>query len=131
MISLAVTNVYVDDQDKALAFYTGVLGFKLKRDIPVGGAARWLTVVPADDPDGVELLLEPNGSAIARSYQSALNDAGLPTHTVLLSDDIAAEHARMLEAGVKFVMNPTRMGPATQAVFEDTCGNLLMLIQVH
>ena len=129
MISLAVTNVYVDDQDKALAFYTDVLGFELKRDIPLG-PARWLTVVSKEAPDGVELLLEPNGSAIASSYQKALYDAGIPSHTVLATDDIAAQHARMVERGVVFTMNPTRMGPATQAVFDDTCGNLIMLLEV-
>ncbi len=129
MIKLAVTNVYVDDQAKALAFYTDVLGFQKKRDIPVG-PARWLTVVAPSDPDGVELLLEPNDSAIASSYQSALYEAGLPAHTVLVTDDITAQHARMVEAGVTFTMNPTRMGPATQAVFDDTCGNLVMFIQV-
>ena len=129
MISLAVTNVYVDDQDKALTFYTDVLGFEMKRDIPLG-AARWLTVVSPAAPDGVELLLEPNGSAIAGSYQKALYEAGIPSHTVFATDDIHAQHARMVERGVVFTMNPTRMGPATQAVFDDTCGNLIMLVQV-
>ncbi len=129
MISLAVTNVYVDDQDKALAFYTDVLGFETKRDIPLG-PARWLTVVSPASPDGVELLLEPNTSAIAGSYQSALYAAGIPSHTVLVTDDIQAEHARLVELGVVFTMNPTRTGPASQAVFDDTCGNLVMLIQV-
>ena len=126
---LAVTNVYVDDQDKALAFYTGVLGFETKRDIPVG-PFRWLTVVTPDQPDGVELLLEPNESAIAKAYQSSLYQAGLPSHTVFVTDDIRAQHERMVEAGVVFIMNPTQMGPATQAVFDDTCGNLIMLLQV-
>ncbi|MGH9041504.1 MAG: VOC family protein [Acidimicrobiia bacterium] len=129
MIRLAVTNVYVDDQAKALAFYTGMLGFVVKRDIPVG-PARWLTVVAPDDPDGVEILLEPNQSAIATAYQSALYEAGLPSHTVFITDDIKAQHARMVDAGVTFTMNPTMMGPATQAVFDDTCGNLIMLLQV-
>ena len=129
MISLAVTNVYVHDQDKALTFYTDVLGFEMKRDIPVG-PARWLTVVSPGAPEGVELLLEPNDSAIASSYQKALYEAGIPSHTVLATDDIHAQHARMIEQGVVFTMNPTRMGPATQAVFDDTCGNLIMLLQV-
>jgi predicted enzyme related to lactoylglutathione lyase len=129
MISVAVTNVYVDDQSKALAFYTEILGFEKKRDIPLG-AARWLTVASPAQPDGVELLLEPNGNPIASGYQAALFEAGIPAHTVFVADDIQAEHARMTELGVVFTMAPTRMGPATQAVFDDTCGNLILMIQV-
>lgn len=129
MISLAVTNVYVDDQDKALAFYTDVLGFEKKHDIPLG-EARWLTVVPPGQAGGVELLLEPNGNPIARDYQAALREAGLPAHTVLATDDIHAEHARMSKLGVAFTTDPTPMGGAVGAVFDDTCGNLVLLIQV-
>ena len=130
MISVGVTNVFVDDQSKALAFYTEVLGFRTKRDIPLG-EARWLSVVSPADPDGVELLLEPNGNPIANSYQSALREAGIPAHTVFVVDDMEAEHKRMTELGVVFTLAPTRMGEATQADLDDTCGNLILLVQLN
>ncbi len=130
MIRVGVTSVFVDDQSKALAFYTEVLGFHKKRDIPLG-EARWLSVMSPADPDGVELLLEPNGNPIASTYQSALREVGLPAHTVFVVDDLEAEHKRMSELGVVFTMAPTRMGEATQAVLDDTCGNLILLLQLH
>jgi predicted enzyme related to lactoylglutathione lyase len=129
MIRITVTSVYVDDQSKALAFYTDVLGFEKKQDIPLG-EARWLTVESPFGPGGVELLLEPNGNPIARTYQAALFEAGIPTHIVLDTNDIHAEYARMTELGVVFTMAPTKSGSVTQAVFDDTCGNLVVLTQV-
>ena len=124
-----ITSVLVDDQAKALAFYTEKLGFEKKTDIPAGGA-RWLTVVSPDEPDGVELLLEPNSNPAvpARDWQQALYDAGIPA-TSFASDDILAETARLQELGVKFTQEPTTAGDVTTAVFDDTCGNLIMLAQ--
>nr|WP_133741253.1 VOC family protein [Actinorugispora endophytica] len=127
-MSIAVTSVFVSDQSKALAFYTDVLGFVKKTDVPAG-ADRWLTVAPPDQPEGVELLLEPNDTEIARSYQEGLFAAGIPA-TTFATDDIRAEYARMRDLGVVFTMEPTSTGPVTQAVFDDTCGNLIGLSQV-
>jgi catechol 2,3-dioxygenase-like lactoylglutathione lyase family enzyme len=127
MIRIAVTSVFVDDQSKALRFYTDVLGFEKTRDIPVG-EARWLTVASPAGPHGVELLLEPNDNPIARTYQQAVYEAGIPA-TSFAADDVQAEYARMKELGVVFTMEPTKAGPVTQAVFDDTCGNLIMLAQ--
>ncbi|CAM3669990.1 VOC family protein [Nocardiopsis rhodophaea] len=127
MIKIALTSVYVTDQEKALAFYTNVLRLKKKVDFPVDGD-RWLTVVSPADPDGVQLLLEPGGSRIAQEYQRAMMEAGIPM-TSLGTDDIHAEYERMRDLGVHFIMEPTREGPVTQAVFDDTCGNLIGLHQ--
>lgn len=129
MIRLHVTSVMVDDQEKALKFYTSVLGFVKKTDVPAGGA-RWLTVVAPQGPQDVELLLEPLGFEPARTYQKALFDAGIP-FTSFATDDIAKEHARLTAAGVVFRTPPARMGPATIAAFEDTCGNVIQLVEIH
>ncbi len=129
MIRLHVTSVMVDDQEKALKFYTSVLGFVKKTDVPAGGA-RWLTVVPPQGPEDVELLLEPLGFEPARTYQKALFDAGIP-FTSFATDDIEKEHARLAALGVVFRTLPTSMGPATIAAFEDTCGNLIQLVEMH
>jgi catechol 2,3-dioxygenase-like lactoylglutathione lyase family enzyme len=128
MIRLHVTSVMVDDQEKALAFYTTVLGFVKKTDVPAGGA-RWLTVVPAVGPTDVELLLDPLGFEPARTYQKALYDAGIAA-TSFATDDLAREHARTSALGVAFRMPPTSMGPVTIATFDDTCGNLIQLVQL-
>lgn len=124
---IKLTSVLVDDQAKALRFYTDVLGFALKHDVPVGGA-RWLTVVAPDAPDEVELLLEPMGYEFARTYQRALYEQGTPL-TAFAVDDVAAEHARLTALGVRFTMLPTAMGPTTIALFDDTCGNLIQMYQ--
>ena len=123
-----VTSVLVDDQDKALAFYTDVLGFVKKTDIPVGDA-KWLTVVSPDAPDGVELLLEPDGHPAARPFKAALVEDGIP-FTSFAVDDVAAEFERLSGLGVTFTQPPTAMGPVTTAVFDDTCGNLIQLVGV-
>ncbi|HSK93212.1 MAG TPA: VOC family protein [Candidatus Angelobacter sp.] len=120
-----VTSVFVDDQAKALAFYTDVLGFVKKTDLPAGDF-RWLTVVSPEAPDGVELLLEPNQHAAARAYQEALVADGIPA-TSFAVDDVAAEADRLQAKGVTFVQPPTEMGPVTTAVFDDTCGNLIQI----
>ena len=128
MIRISVTSVYVDDQDKALAFYTEVLGFEKRADYPLG-PTRWLTIASPTQPDGVELLLEPNTHPVARAYQRGLVEAGIPATTFAV-DDIHAEYERMLRLGVAFTMHPTPVGTVTQAVLDDTCGNLIMLAEV-
>jgi catechol 2,3-dioxygenase-like lactoylglutathione lyase family enzyme len=120
-----VTSVLVDDQEKALAFYTDVLGFVKKTDVPAG-EARWLTVVSPEVPDGVELLLEPDGHPAARPFKEALVGDGIP-FTSFAVDDVQAEFERLQGLGVTFVQPPTEMGPVTIAVFDDTCGNLIQI----
>ena len=127
-MKIKVTSLMVDDQEKALKFYTEKLGFVKKTDIPLG-EHKWLTVVSAEEPDGIELLLEPMGFAPAKVFQKALKDAGIPL-TMFNVDDIQREYERLEKLGVKFSMKPTQMGPATIAVFDDTCGNNIQLVQV-
>ena len=127
-MKIKVTSVMVDDQDKALKFYTDKLGFVKKAEIPMG-EHKWLTVVSGEEPDGIELLLEPMGFAPAKVFQKALKDAGIPL-TMFSVDDIQSEYQRLEKSGVKFSMKPTQMGPATIAVFDDTCGNNIQLVQV-
>lgn len=122
---IALASVLVDDQAKALAFYTDVLGFVKKQDVPMG-ESRWLTVVSRDAPDGTELLLEPDGHPAARPFKEALVSDGIP-FTSFAVDDVAAEYERLTELGVRFVQAPLRMGPVTTAVFDDTCGNLIQI----
>ena len=117
----------VDDQDKALNFYTEILGFVKKTEIPMG-AFRWLTVVSKNSPDGVELLLEPMGFEPARVFQKALFDAGIPAASFAV-DDIEKEYERMEQLGVIFKMKPTVMGPVTIARLEDGCGNLIQIVK--
>ena len=126
-MKIILTSVMVDNQDKALKFYTEVLGFVKKNDIPCG-EDRWLTVVSPEGPDDVELLLEPMGFPPARTYQKALFEAGIPL-TSFAIDDIQKEYERMKKLGVVFKTAPTKMGPVTIAVFEDTCGNLIQMAQ--
>ena len=121
-----VTSVYVDDQDKALAFYTEKLGFVRKADVPAG-AHRWLTVVGADDPGGVELLLEPDEHPASKVFKRALVEDGMPL-TSFAVDDVTAAHRELEAAGVTFTQPPTEMGPMVTAVLDDTCGNLIMLV---
>ncbi len=127
-MKITLTSVMVEDQQKALEFYTEVLGFEKKTDIPAGGG-RWLTVASPEGADGVELVLEPMGHPAARPYQKALFEAGIPA-TSFESKDIHREFERLEKRGVVFRSKPTSMGPVTVALFEDTCGNLLQLHQV-
>jgi predicted enzyme related to lactoylglutathione lyase len=121
------TTVYVDDQDKALRFYTGVLGFQKKSDFSQG-PYRWLTVASPEDPDGVELILESNSSPAAKAYQQALH--GQQTRAAqFLVKDAQAEHDRLAAQGVKFTMPVTKVTGAIIAVLDDTCGNLIQLVQ--
>ena len=129
-MKIKLTSVSIDDYDKALKFYTEILGFLKKRDIPLGGGARWITVVSAEDPDGTELLLEPNADYPAmRALKESLVKDGIP-FTAFQVDDIQREYARLKKLGVEFTMEPTNMGMTTVAVFNDTCGNLIQLYQV-
>ncbi|WP_033439679.1 VOC family protein [Saccharothrix sp. NRRL B-16314] len=125
MIRINITSVLVDDQAKALAFYTEKLGFTKKTDVPAGGA-RWLTVTSPADPDGVELLLEPDGHPAARPFKEALVDDGIP-YTSFAVDDVHAEVERLKALGVVFTQDATDMGPVVTAVLDDTCGNLIQI----
>ncbi|RSN27711.1 bleomycin resistance protein [Amycolatopsis sp. WAC 04169] len=125
MIRINITSVFVDDQAKALDFYTGKLGFIKKTDVPAG-EARWLTVVSPANPDGVELLLEPDGHPAAKPFKKALADDGIP-FTQFAVDDVYAEVERLKGLGVEFTQDPVDMGPVVTAVFDDTCGNLIQL----
>ncbi|GAA1828712.1 VOC family protein [Microlunatus capsulatus] len=122
---IVLTSVHVDDQARALAFYTDVLGFRLKHDVPLG-EHRWLTVVSADDPDGVELVLEPDDHPAARAYQQALAADGIPAASFAV-DDVAAAVTALEARGVRVVQQPLAMGPVVTAVVDDTCGNLVQL----
>jgi catechol 2,3-dioxygenase-like lactoylglutathione lyase family enzyme len=128
-IRLTTTSVFVDDQQKALDFYTGTLGFVKKSDVPTG-QFRWLTVVGADAPDGVELLLEPDDHPAAKAFTGALVEDGIPAASFGV-DDVAAEYERLSALGVRFVQPPTDMGPVTAAVLDDTCGNLIMIASMN
>jgi catechol 2,3-dioxygenase-like lactoylglutathione lyase family enzyme len=125
-LKITVTSVLVDDQAKALRFYTEVLGFLKKRDIPLGEAS-WLTVISPDQPNGPELLLEPDGHPAAGPFKAALVEDGIP-FTTFSVDDVDSEYERLRSRGVTFTQPPTEMGTVKTAVFDDTCGNL---IQIH
>ncbi|GAQ50936.1 VOC family protein [Streptomyces acidiscabies] len=124
---IRLTNVFVDDQEKARRFYTGVLGFVTKHDVPVG-TDRWLTVVAAGDPDGPELLLEPSGHPAVGPYKAALFADGIPAASFAV-DDVRAEFERLSGLGVRFAQEPVDAGPVVVAVLDDTCGNLIQLMQ--
>ncbi|HET8620550.1 MAG TPA: VOC family protein [Acidimicrobiales bacterium] len=125
MIRINLTSVLVDDQDKALAFYTEVLGFVKKTEIPLG-EHRWLTVVSPADPDGPELVLEPDGHPAAKPFKDALVADGIPS-TSFAVDDVEAEFDRLRALGVRFTQEPFDAGPVTTAVLDDTCGNLIQI----
>jgi catechol 2,3-dioxygenase-like lactoylglutathione lyase family enzyme len=120
-----LTSVLVDDQDQALAFYTDVLGFVKKTDLPAG-EHRWLTVVSPEAPDGPELLLEPDAHPAAKPFKDALVADGMP-YTSFAVDDVRAEFDRLRGLGVRFTQEPVEMGPVTTAVLDDTCGNLIQI----
>ena len=126
-MQIRLSSVLVDDQDKALAFYTEVLGFRTMADIPFG-PMRWLTVTSPDGVEGAELVLEAMGFPPARDYQRALFEAGIPL-TGFTTRDIAGDYQRLKARGVVFRGEPTAMGPITAVLFEDTCGNLINLVQ--
>jgi catechol 2,3-dioxygenase-like lactoylglutathione lyase family enzyme len=124
---IVVTSIFVDDQDKALDFYTNKLGFVKKTEIPLG-FHRWLTVVAPDDREGTELLLEPDSHPAVEPFKSALVQDGIP-FTSFAVDDVHVEYERLRAAGVVFTQPPVAMGPVTTAVLEDTCGNLIQIAQ--
>nr|WP_304524068.1 VOC family protein [Demequina maris] len=128
MIRIHLTSVFVDDQEKAHDFYTRVLGFETRTDIPLGDGNRWLTVgAPGDD--AVQLLLEPSAHPAVGPFRDALVADGIPA-TQFAVDDLRAEHERLVGLGVEFTMPPTDMGPVSIAVLDDTCGNLIQLAQM-
>lgn len=126
---ITLTSVFVDNQDKALRFYTEVLGFQPKHDIPMG-EHRWITVVSPEDPDGVEIVLEPDVHPAVRPFTEALVADGIP-FTAFAVDDVRAEYERLHALGVYFTQEPTSMGPVTTAVLDDTCGNLIQIQQMN
>ncbi|GAQ17591.1 lactoylglutathione lyase [Oceanobacillus picturae] len=126
-MKIIVISIFVEDQEKALAFYSDTLGFVKKHDEPAG-EHRWLTLVSQDDQAGTELLLEPNEHPAAKDYQQRLFAEGIPV-TMFGVADIHEEYNRLVEKGVRFTMEPTKMGNATVAVFDDTCGNLIQIIE--
>jgi catechol 2,3-dioxygenase-like lactoylglutathione lyase family enzyme len=125
-VRINLTSVLVDDQEKALRFYTDVLGFVKKTEVPLG-EHRWLTVVSPEDPDGVELVLEPDGHPAVRPFKEALVADGIP-FTSFAVGDVQAEFDRLKGLGVTFTQEPTAMGPVTTAVLDDTCGNLVQIV---
>lgn len=127
-MKIALTSLFVDDQRAALAFYTEVLGFTKRHDIPLGDDF-WLTVVSPESPDGPELLLEPSSHPAVKPYRDALAEDGIPLAQFAV-DDIEAEYARLTSEGVVFTQPPTDIGTAVVAVFDDTCGNLIQLIEM-
>ena len=126
-MKIVVTSVFVDDQDKALQFYTDVLGFVKKTEVPLG-PVRWLTVVSPEAPDGPELLLEPDSHPAVGPFKRALMEDGIPFASFAVKD-VRADHERLVAAGVRFTQPPVEMGPVTTAVLDDTCGNLIQIAQ--
>lgn len=126
-MKIKLVSIMVDDQEKALRFYTEILGFKRKVDVPVG-EYRWITVVSPEGADDLELVLEPNANPAGKTFQKALFDQKIPA-TAFESTDIEAEVARLKSAGVVFTIDPTKAGPVTIAMFADTCGNLIQIYQ--
>jgi catechol 2,3-dioxygenase-like lactoylglutathione lyase family enzyme len=124
---ITLTSVFVDDQDSALRFYTEVLGFVKKTEVPLG-EHKWLTVASAEEPDGVQLLLEPSDHPAVKPFKEALVSDGIPAAQFAV-DDVQAEYERLRKLDVVFTQEPTTMGPVTTAVLDDTCGNLIQLAQ--
>lgn len=126
-MKIIVTSIFVDDQEKALEFYSEILGFVKKHDVPAG-EFRWITLVSPDDLEGTELVLEPNNHPAAKEYQKKLYDDGIPA-TMFGIEDVHQEYERLLKQGVRFTMEPRNVGEVTIAIFDDTCGNLIQIAQ--
>lgn len=130
-MKIKLTSVSIDDNDKALKFYTQIMGFVKKQDIALGEGARWITVVSPDEPNGTELRLEPNASYPAmKAFKESLVKDGMP-FTAFLVDSVQEEYERMKDLGVEFTMEPTNMGWTSAAIFDDTCGNLIEIYQLN
>jgi len=130
-MKIKLASVSIDDYDKALQFYTEILGFAKKQDIPLGEGVRWITVVSPEEPNGTELLLEPNaGYPAMKAFKESLVKDGIP-FTAFQVGDIQQEYERMRNLGVEFTMEPTNMGMSTAAIFDDTCGNLIEIYQLN
>ncbi len=129
-MKIAFASIPIADYDRALSFYTEMLGFVKKRDIPLGGGARWLTLVSPEDPDGTELVLEPNATyPEMKALKAALVRDGIP-YTAFQVRDLQAEYERLKQLGVEFTMEPTNMGTTMMAILDDTCGNLIQIFQM-
>lgn len=124
-----LASLFVDDQDKALRFYTDVLGFRKRDDVPIG-EHRWITVTAHEDPDGTQLVLEPDAHPAVRPFKDALVEDGIP-FTSFVVEDVHSEYERLSGLGVRFTQPPTDVGPVTMAVFDDTCGNLIAIARQH
>lgn len=130
-MKIKLASVSIDDYNKALKFYTDIMGFVKKQDISLGEGARWITVVSPDEPNGTELLLEPNASYPAmKAFKESLVKDGIP-FTAFLVDNVQEEYERMKDLGVEFTMEPTNMGWTSAAIFDDTCGNLIEIYQLN
>jgi catechol 2,3-dioxygenase-like lactoylglutathione lyase family enzyme len=128
-MKINLASVFVDDQDKALSFYTETLGFVKKTEMPAG-EFKWLTVVSPEDPDGVELVLEPSDHPAVKPFKDAIVADGIPYASFAVAD-VQAEYERLSARGVKFLQKPTSMGPVTTAVFDDTCGTLIQIAAMN
>lgn len=126
-MKVIINSIFVEDQDKALSFYTEKLGFIKKYDVPVG-KFKWLTVVSPEDSDGTQILLEPNNNPVAKTYQKGVYEQGIPA-TSFGVENIQTEFEKLKGMGVRFTMEPTKMDTIIVAVFDDTCGNLIQIMQ--
>lgn len=127
-MNIIANNIFVDNQEEALQFYTDILGFKKKIDEPVGEGFRWLTLVSPNQPDGAQLVLEPNGNPIAGDYQQRLFEANIPI-TMFGVENVQQTYDALTQKGVHFTVEPTTMGSAKMAIFDDTCGNLIQIVE--
>lgn len=128
-MKIKLCSIFVDDQEKALKFYTDTLGFVKKFDMPINESTRWLTVISPEEPEGTELVLEPSSNPAVTPFKEALFKQGIP-FTAFQVDDIKKEFDRLRKLGVEFAMQPTKTGPIVAAIFNDTCGNLIQIYQV-
>lgn len=127
-MNIIANSIFVDNQEEALQFYTDILGFKKKIDEPVGEGFRWLTLVSPNQPDGAQLVLEPNGNPIASDYQQRLFEANIPI-TMFGVENVQQTYDALTQKGVHFTVEPTTMGSAKMAIFDDTCGNLIQIVE--
>ncbi|MDY4021083.1 VOC family protein [Staphylococcus borealis] len=127
-MNIIANSIFVENQEEALQFYTNILGFEKKIDEPVGGGFRWLTLVSPNQPEGAQLVLEPNGNPIAGDYQQRLFEANIPI-TMFGLDNVQQTYDTLTQKGVHFTVEPTTMGSAKMAIFDDTCGNLIQIVE--